>query len=134
MSDVHAEFWQRIAALRKLEGFGTRVAPDVARVIDSELRRTIKAGTTPDGAKWQPTRDGEAPLQNAADALYVAAYSNKIFVRIKGPEAKHDRGRARGRIERQIIPHGQGIPAAMAVQVRAVIEGAFVEWEGAFNG
>jgi hypothetical protein len=135
MSDVHAEFWQRITALRKLEGFGRSIAPDVARVVEADLRRTLKAGTTPDGEKWQPTKDGEAPLQNAESALYVGAYLNKVFVRIKGPEALHDRGRARGRIERQLIPHGQTIPRVMAERIRVVIEDAFAKWESeAFNG
>lgn len=124
---VSDDIWQRIKQIRSLEGLGVKVAPDVAVVIEADLRRSIQEGATPDGVKWKPTQEGNAPLQHAAKALYVAAVGGKVFVRIKGPEARHHAGTARGRIKRQVIPSGATVPARMAAEIRAVLDRAFTE-------
>jgi hypothetical protein len=109
-----------VVSLKTLDKLGEKAAEDVARVVESELRRTIAAGTTPDGKPWQPTEAGERPLRNAAGALGIAAVGSTVYVRLTGPEARHHKGRARGGIVREVIPT-RGIPDAMAEHIRAVL-------------
>jgi hypothetical protein len=119
-----------IAKLRAMGGgaLGEEVAPDVARIVEADLRRSIAQGQSPDGEKWQDKRDGGRPLANAAGALGVAAVGGTVYVRLTGPEARHDQGRARGGIVRQVIPHSNRVPDRMALQIREVINAHFEKY------
>lgn len=126
MADGFAQLDAYIARVRALPELARTAAPDVARVVERELRKTISAGTTPDGKPWPLTKDGEKPLTNAAGALNVVAVGTTIYARISGPEARHHLGRARGGIERQILPK-DSIPAAMSVAISAELAKHFTE-------
>ena len=121
-----------IASVRALPGLAKRAAPDVADALEAELHRTIAAGQTPDGKPWQPTRDGATPLTGAAKALGVAAVGATVYVRLVGVEARHHLGRARGGIERQVIP--TELSPRMAAAVHEVLGRHFVETIGGGNG
>jgi len=122
-----AEFERMLATIRALPELGKRAAPDVATAIENELRRTIAAGTAPDGTPWKPTQEGETPLRNAAAAMGVAAVGPTIYVRLTGPEARHHIGSARGGVRRQVIPGRDGLPPVMAAAVRVVLTRHFQE-------
>ena len=126
MSDDLAELDALIARVRKLPELAQRAAPDVARVVEAELHRTIAAGTTPYGEPWKLTQDGAKPLVHAADALAVVAVGTTIYVRLTGPEARHHLGRGRGGVKREVIPT-RGIPPRMAAPIRAAIGRCFTE-------
>lgn len=118
--DGFAELDAMIARIRELPMLAKSAAPDVARAVQAELHRTISAGTTPDGKPWAPTQAGGKPLAGAADALTVVAVGSTVIVKLRGPEARHHLGWARGGIERPIIP-SKTIPPAMAQAVKAVL-------------
>lgn len=111
-----------IARLRGLQGVSKDLAPEIAIVVEDELRRSIAAGETPDGKKWQGKQDGGQPLMSAGHALGVAAVGGTVYVRLSGPEARHDTGRARGGIVRQVIPNSNRVPDRMAEKVRETID------------
>lgn len=116
-----------IARLRDLPKLARTVAPDCARVVESEIKRTIAAGTDPYGLPWAPKKQGGGkPLAGAAAVLGVAAVGSSIFVRLHGVEARHHMGRVRGRVTREIIPT-RDIPPAMAAGMRRVISDAFLK-------
>ena len=52
-------------------------------------------------------------MANAAAAVRVAPIGNKLFAAVRGPEARHSRGIARGGIERPIFP-SDGMPDSYA--------------------
>jgi hypothetical protein len=130
----HDELQGMIESIRRMGELGITAAPDVARVVDAELRRTIAAGTTPDGQPWQERQRGGKPLQNAGDALFVAAVGGTVYVRLKGPEARHHRGTARGGVMRQVIPSSSRLPAPLASKIKAVLVEHFDAAAGGGNG
>jgi len=121
-----ADLDRMIATVRQLPELAERAAPDVADVIERELMRTTTAGQSPNGTPWQLTLEGGKPLTGAAKAIGVAAVGRTIYVRLTGVEARHHLGRARGGIERQVIPTGR-LPPRMADAVREVLGRHFAE-------
>jgi hypothetical protein len=80
------------------------------------LESTITAHTTPDGVPWAPRKRGHKPvLNNAVDALRVATVRGTIWIRLVGPEALHHRGRAKGKVKREIILTHITEPVALAI-------------------
>lgn len=126
MSDDLAQLDAMIARVRKLPELAKRAAPDVAIVVESELHRTIAAGTTPYGEAWKLTQDGSRPLTHAAQALAVVAVGSTIYVRLTGPEARHHLGRGRGGVKREVIPT-RGLPPRMAAPIRAALARCFTD-------
>lgn len=108
-----------------LDGFIERVrsmpdavrAYDVAPAVEAEVKRQIAAGTDPDGTAWQPTKRGEKPLATAATSVGVAGVGKTILIRVWGHVARHHLGRAKGGIERPIIPTDH-IPKRMGEVIR----------------
>jgi hypothetical protein len=115
-----------IARVASLDGFTRAVAPDIATAIEAEIHKTIAAGTSSDGVAWAPTKTGEQPLRHAADAVAVVAVGTTVFVRVRGPEARHHLGRGRGGLARPIIPVGE-ISPRMAAAVQGVLAQRFQE-------
>jgi hypothetical protein len=95
---------KHIARVQSVPGVAKRIAPDLAKDVQRILVKNIAAGIGPDGNRWQATKDGAAPLRNAARALTVSAVDAMIVMLLEGPEAKHHKGSARGRIKRLILP------------------------------
>ncbi len=120
MPDGFAELDAMIARIRKLPELAKSAAPDVARAVEAELHRTIAAGTTPDGKPWAPKQDGGKPLGGAAEALTVVAVGSTVLVHLRGPEARHHLGWAKGGTARPIIPV-KDIPPAMVTAIKAVL-------------
>jgi hypothetical protein len=92
-------------------------APAVAKATEAHMQEQIAAGQGPDGKAWQLTAEGKRPLRNAGAAVTVRAIGTVILVRLTGPEVKHHRGIARGRIRRQVIPTRKDFgPIARAIR------------------
>jgi phosphoglycerate dehydrogenase-like enzyme len=95
---------KHIARVEGVPGVAKRIAPDVSKDVHRIIVKNIAAGIGPDGVQWKPTKEGGAPLRNAARALTVSAVEAFIVMMLEGPEAKHHKGNARGRIKRLILP------------------------------
>ena len=128
MSTGDDQLERMLTSLRDLPKIGERAAPEIARAIEGELRRTIAAGTTPEGIAWEKTAEGKTPLSNAAKALGVAVVKGVIYVQITGPEVRHHRGWARGGKRRPVIPTGDKVPPPMAAKVREILTRHFREF------
>jgi hypothetical protein len=130
MSDAaFAALDAHIARIRKLPGLAKEAAPDVAQAVRDELERQIAAGVDPDGKPWKAREDGEQPLRTAANSLAVVAVGPRIFARLTGHVARHHRGRAKGGIERPILPTGP-VPPAMGRAIARVLAKRFAAHMG----
>lgn len=129
MGDALQDIDRKIAQLRQVSGLARDVAPDIARVVELELRANIARGVAPDGTPWPLTEDGRVPLRNAAQAVSVRASGDQIVVTLGGVESRHHLGAVRGGIARPLIP--STLPPALAEKVDAVIMRAFAQAMGA---
>lgn len=95
---------------------------DVAKVIDSDVKSTIAAGTDPYGKPWPAKKDG-TPFRfvSAADVV-TGSIGSTIITRIKTRHVVlHHFGYARGHVERQILPQNGKVPDRMARAIKAAI-------------
>ena len=119
------EIQRQIERLQAVSTLPRDVAPDVADVLQRELEVQIKAGRAPDGSTWAPRKeDGGKPLVHAAEKLAVVPIGSTIFARIKGPEARHHKGIAKGGVTRQILPTTE-LPQPLVRAIDEVIADRF---------
>lgn len=121
MGDAIPEIQRHIERLRELALLPRDVAPAIAETLHEALNRQIAAGKGPDGKTWAPRKaDGGRPLEDAAQALAVVSVGTYVLARLKGPEARHHLGRAKGGTVRQILPT-KSLPAPLVQAFEAVI-------------
>jgi hypothetical protein len=116
-------FAQLDAQIERLRSLGTLVqdaAPEIAEVCKEKLDSQIASGKGPDGQSWALRQDGGQPLQNAANAVNVAAVGSTIIMTVKGPEARHHKGTALGGVVRQILP-SRDLPGPLAEAIKDVV-------------
>lgn len=122
-----------IARLNSLSTLTTDAAPEVAHAFEQELQGQIAAATGPDGSAWAPKKDGTGrPLATAGKALAVVAIGSTVFARLTGHIARHNNGRARGGVTRQILPTKE-IPAPVVRAIKRVLAENFQERMGGGN-
>lgn len=129
MADGFAALDAHIARIKQLPGMVERVAPAVGTALERELRANIARGVGPDGTPLQPTKAGEQPLKNAAQALRVRAIGTSVVAVLEGPEALHHRGRARGGVRRPILPT-KTIPDPVVKAIDEVVTADFKKTMG----
>lgn len=132
MSDSSAGFVGLQAMLDKLGRLADmprEVAPAVAEAIDEEITAQIARGVDPNGKPWPKTQDGDQALRGAGKAVNVASFGKRVIVALRGVEARHHLGRARGGVQRQIIPVAK-IPARMAGKIRDTLTERFADIMG----
>jgi hypothetical protein len=130
VADGFAALQAQIDRVRALENLPRAAAPECAYELEDELHRQIGAGVDPDGKPWERRKDtGEQPLQDAAKALGVAAVGTTVFCRVKGPEALHSKGRARGGVVRRILPVS-GLPTRYAAAIKRGLTRTFEQTMG----
>lgn len=110
--------------LRKVDGLGVAVASDVAPELEKAARASAAAGGTPEGAAWKRTREGTAPLRNAAAAIRAEVSGTNtavVTLILRGHHVFHHYGsKKRGLPKREILPKAEELPEAW----RKVIEKA----------
>ena len=99
-----ADLLGMIDKLSAMTALNDELPGEVATALKLELEGQIARGEGPDGTPWEKTKDGKVPLQNAAKALTVTASGRAVIAELKGPEALHHLGAAKGKIKRQILP------------------------------
>lgn len=129
-ASARARLQEVIDALRRLpKDLGRVAAPEVAEALDEEIGKDIAAGQSPDGAAWQRTADGRVPLRNAKQHVTVVAEGSVVLARLTGPEVKHHRGTARGKITRRILPT-RNLPQPLVRATRRILGAKFRELMG----
>jgi len=93
-----------IFKLRELGQSTEQIAGDIAPELRKAFEENISSSVSPDGEKWEPTLDGQAPLQTASKSLGVASIGSKVLIALSGVEARHNYGRVRGGKIRKIVP------------------------------
>jgi hypothetical protein len=121
MANGDAQLDAMLERLRTLPELARKAAPEVARVVERELERTIAAATTPEGEPWAPKKDGGgAALATAGKALRLAVAGSTIVVKITGHIARHHKGWGKGGVQRRVLPV-RGIPAPMQRAIAPVL-------------
>lgn len=121
MSDGDATLEQMIDSLLRTPEALQEAMPKLAAVVKRALVEANQAGVSPDGKPYQRTLEGHVPLRNGSKAIAVTFSGLTIRARVRGVEARHSLGTARGRIERRMLP--EGAPSeAMQTELRAVAE------------
>jgi len=92
-------------ALDGLAELSQYLTPAAEEVL-STLRKTASAGTSPDGKKWEPTKEGERPLKDAANqiAARVAGQTIVITLSESGGHASWWHFGVKGAPPRPVIP------------------------------
>jgi hypothetical protein len=130
VADGFAALQAYIARVRSLEHFAREAAPACAEELKDELDAQIARGEDPNGAKWPLRKDtGERTLKDAAKALAVVAVGRTVFFRLRGPEARHHKGFARGGVIRRVLPVA-GLPRGYALAIKRGLERRFEQTMG----
>ena len=78
--------------------------PDVADAVHQALNVTIRAHQSPHGVPWAPRKQGTRPvLNNAADAVSHTNSDKRVYIAVRGINARHHKGAVRGSVQRPII-------------------------------
>lgn len=120
-----------IARIRKLPEMGKLAVAEVADELRRESERHISAGRDPDGKPLQLTQDGRKPLQGVR--VKIGAVGKAIHFHLSGHHARHHLGRARGGIERRLMPTDR-IPDRYSAAIVRTLERKFAELMGGNDG
>ena len=117
-----------IAKLKKLgaSDVGARVATKAAPLVDEAIKRTAKAGQTPDGQTWQQKKNGERPLVNAAASITTRPAGNLVISTLTGPTVIHHLGLG-GFPKRQVLPETGTIPPAVSTALETAAREVIAE-------
>lgn len=120
-----------IRSLRSISKLDERAATIAAPLLESALKATANAGTTPDGQPWAPRKkDGGRAMAGAASAISAGASGDTVRVTLRGPEVFWHFGE-RGAPRRQVIPDGGGeMPAVVSDVLKKSTAQAFQELTG----
>lgn len=122
-----AELDRMIAEVRAIGAVAADAAPVVAAEVETWLRGTASAGTTPTGTAWAPTKDGGRALKNAPAAINVVVIDEKtVQAQVTGHHVFHHYGTKKDP-KRQIIPE-EGMPPKLGL---AVQQGIVKAWRRA---
>jgi hypothetical protein len=121
--DDFAELDAMIDACAKLAApeFAAQIAQAAAPLVDTEIKRTARAGTTPDGTPWLPRKkDGGRALEHVADQIETKAIGNVVRATLSGPAVFSHFGA--GIPRRQVLPDAAvSVPAPV---IDAMTKGA----------
>jgi hypothetical protein len=106
--------------------------PDIAAAVHEALNVTIRAHQSPYGVPWAPRKRGTRPvLNNAADAVTHTSVGNRIYIAVRGINARHHKGAVRGSVQRPIIiykKHGaKAITPRIALAIQEAVTKRFHE-------
>jgi hypothetical protein len=115
-----------IGKVEGLKELALRAAPQVAKVVEAYLRKTIAQGTDPYGTPWAPRKlDGGRPLQHADQTLTVTALGQHVITQIDGIDARHHHGWVKGKTKRPVIFTKPALPPELVAEIRRVLEAEY---------
>lgn len=124
-----------IVRIRKMGQLPELVAKKAVPYVEAEAKATARAGTTPTGTPWPKTRDGKAPLQNAAEAVFVRSVGPVIQIGLKGTTTGSAKVQAIQNTRRQIIPkQGDDIPPKIVQAIDRAAKETFQSLAGGGRG
>jgi hypothetical protein len=120
-------FDDMIAALRALERLPQDAAKTAAPLIETALRSSADAQTSPDGKPWTPRKRGSAPLYAGAPShINAKAIGTLVRVTLDGPEVYGHYGT--GRMPRRpMLPDPGTLPESIAAELAKAAEQAFAK-------
>lgn len=111
--------------VRRLEGAPAVLRSalgDLGRELEVDAKRTIKQQLTAYGEPWPLTKEGKPALVNAAAWLTSRVKGSSVRLVVRGYMGLHDLGRARGRVQRKMLPTVEGgIPPAWVATIDRVV-------------
>jgi hypothetical protein len=114
-----------VARLRALPNAVDAVMPELVDATREYLQDCYARGVDPaDGKPWLPTQIGRKPRLTGS-SLKVAADGHTIFASLRGHDARHSLGTARGGKRRGMLP--QAMPPELAKRFKVIIERAMRE-------
>lgn len=118
------------AQIASLGTLAEDVVKEAAKPFAQAIEKTAAEGKTPDGEKWQPKKDGGAPLVHAAEKITISATGKVLAAKVPFPESLHNRG-TKTRAKRQILPDaGDGLPPQIANVLQTSAERVFARKTG----
>jgi hypothetical protein len=119
MADAFKVLSSKIAMFRVVADVPDEMMPDMAQIIDSEIKRTAGAGQDPDGTPWPPKKDGTPFKFYLPSDLTLGVIGRTVLVRITSrPVVLHNNGTARFAPQRKVIPQ-TSMPDAMLRKIKA---------------
>lgn len=129
MSDGDVTLEQMVDSLRRTPDVLADVMPKLAAAVKRHLRAANAAGVTPEGVPYQRTQEGLIPLRGGQKAITVTFDSTTLIARVRGVEALHSLGEARGQIARRMLPENEAPPELLA-ELERIIERELTELLG----
>ena len=124
-----ATFEDILASFKALGELADDSAKRAAPLVEDALRATAQAGTDPLGQRWQPKKDGSAPLEHAAAAISVKSYGSIVRAVLTGPTVFHHFGGGRNP-RRPVLPDPGTIPPGVELALRKAATAAFAKAVG----
>lgn len=122
MSDGDVTLDEMIDSLLKTPEVLDEVMPKLAAEVKRYLVEANAAGVSPDGKEYQRTKEGHVPLREGAKAISVKVHGTTLYAKVRGVEALHSLGAARGRIKRSMLPEGDAMPPDLAERLKPIVE------------
>lgn len=133
MADGDAQMDDMIARLKSLPRKLEHSAPKVAIALKRRIDANVRAGVSPTGKPWAPTKDGRKALPNADKAVQVQARGTVVLATVDGVYGRHHLGAVKGGIKREILPRA-GVPELFAKSIKDVLDEAFIDAMGVGRG
>jgi hypothetical protein len=106
------------ARLRELKTLPKDVAKEAAPMLETAVKETAAAGTTPDGKAWPSKKDGTRALPDASGAISATVVGARVVVKLVGAYVYHHFFRDEAK-RRQILPDGgAGVPPKVVELVK----------------
>lgn len=96
-----------IAKVRRIPHLLEETAGECAQSLDAQINAELAGGHGPNGEPWPTTKDGKAPLPNAAgNATLTKAVGTTLITNAQHPYQFHNRGARGGALPvRKVVPN-----------------------------
>ena len=120
---IDRDLSRMVASIVSLEGSFERVGADIAERMQEHVARTSKAGQNAYGVPLQPRKDsGKPTMTKATRNIDTTAVGNRIYQVVKGVEARHHLGAAKGKVKRPtIFNRTDSLPSEVSNAIKSLL-------------